>query len=681
MKSEILQFRRLLAGLALGLGAAAIALLAGVAPFVSSFLETIELKTYDRRMRLTADPTAALRDIALVELNETSLRALEPVAGRWPWPRVVHASVIDFLARAPARVIVYDVLFTERDSRVGFDYGDSKWSGAESDAAFVKAVAGAGNVILLADAVYEGVEGGALPPVSARAWRDPGYRLGPDIEERPVVTPPFADLADAGLALGHNLAVFDEDGPLRRVVPFIRSGDRVLPSLGVAAALGAGRIPPGAVAQETDAIRLGDRRLPVTVQEVPAFGGGQSGRRSLRAFINYRGPALLDDGRSRPYAAYSFFDLLYSEEQILAGVKPDIDPAAFRDKIVFVGISATGLADVFATPFGETGKMPGIQMHAGVADDILSNRFMRPAGSAARIAAVAAVALVVGIVAAFVSVPWTVGVAAVTAAAFGFLSLSLFRSGVFLNVSQPALALALSLFGGVAYQYFVEGREKRRVKALFGRYVPRDVFHQLMSNPALAQLGGTRREMTVLFSDIRGFTTASEKGTPEGIVAMLNEYFSRMVEVIFANHGTVDKFVGDMVMALFGAPLDDPKHADHAVSAALAMSEALGELNRKWVAEGRPSMDIGVGINSGDMIAGNIGSEAIMSYTVIGDAVNLGSRLESLNKEYGTRIIISDATRGRLTGAYGLRPLGEVKVKGKSQAVAIWEVTGKAGGN
>jgi adenylate cyclase len=198
-----------------------------------------------------------------------------------------------------------------------------------------------------------------------------------------------------------------------------------------------------------------------------------------------------------------------------------------------------------------------------------------------------------------------------------------------------------------------------------------------MSNPALAQLGGTRREMTVLFSDIRGFTTASEKGTPEGIVAMLNEYFSRMVEVIFANHGTIDKFVGDMVMALFGAPLDDPKHADHAVSAALAMSEALGELNRKWVAEGRPSMDIGVGINSGDMIAGNIGSEAIMSYTVIGDAVNLGSRLESLNKEYGTRIIISDATRSRLTGAYGLRPLGEVKVKGKSQAVAIWEVTGK----
>jgi len=301
---------------------------------------------------------------------------------------------------------------------------------------------------------------------------------------------------------------------------------------------------------------------------------------------------------------------------------------------------------------------------------------MRPAGTAARVAAVVSVAVVVGVVAAFVSVPWTVGIALVTAAAFGVLSLSLFRNGVFLNLSQPVLALALSLFGGVAYQYFVEGREKRRVKALFGRYVPRDVYHQLMADPALARLGGTRRQMTVLFSDIRGFTTATEQGAPEAVVAQLNEYFSRMVEVIFAHHGTIDKFVGDMVMALFGAPLDDPRHADHAVSAALAMSDALGELNRKWVADGRRPVEIGVGINSGEMIAGNIGSETIMSYTVIGDAVNLGARLESLNKDYGTRIIISDATRSRLAGAYGLRPLGDVVVKGKTQAVTIWEVTG-----
>src|SRR5207302_1701624 len=159
-------------------------------------------------------------------------------------------------------------------------------------------------------------------------------------------------------------------------------------------------------------------------------------------------------------------------------------------------------------------------------------------------------------------------------------------------------------------------------------------------HPELAELGGRRREMSVLFSDIRGFTTVTENGEAEDIVAQLNEYFSTMVDVVFRHGGTVDKFVGDMVMALFGAPLDDANHAEHAVDAALEMIDELLKLNEKWTAEGRPSLDIGIGINTGPMIAGNIGSEAIMSYTVIGDAVNLGSRLESLNKQYSTRIII-----------------------------------------
>ena len=180
--------------------------------------------------------------------------------------------------------------------------------------------------------------------------------------------------------------------------------------------------------------------------------------------------------------------------------------------------------------------------------------------------------------------------------------------------------------------------------------------------------------MTVLFSDIRGFTTFSEQGQPEEIVQQLNEYFSRMVHVLFEHRGTLDKFVGDAVMALFGAPLEDPKHAEHAVQAALAMLKELEALNQAWAAQGRPTLAIGVGVNTGEMVAGNIGSETIMSYTVIGDAVNLGSRLESLNKQYGTTIIISEATRGRLEGRYDIRPLGDVVVKGKTQPVAIFEV-------
>jgi adenylate cyclase len=234
--------------------------------------------------------------------------------------------------------------------------------------------------------------------------------------------------------------------------------------------------------------------------------------------------------------------------------------------------------------------------------------------------------------------------------------------------------LVLAFVGDLAWKYFVEGREKRQVKKLFSRYVSKDVYEQLVANPSLAALGGSRRHMTVLFSDIRGFTTMSEKGTPEDVVAQLNELFSRMVRVVFDHRGTVDKFVGDMVMALYGAPLDDEDHAEHAVQTALAMIRTLEAMNREWASQGKPELDIGIGISTGDMIAGNVGSESIMSYTVIGDAVNLGARLESLNKDYGTRIIISDATRERLKGRYDIRPLGNVIVKGKSQPVTIYEV-------
>ena len=249
-----------------------------------------------------------------------------------------------------------------------------------------------------------------------------------------------------------------------------------------------------------------------------------------------------------------------------------------------------------------------------------------------------------------------------------------FASGQWYPLVVPLLALVLATFGDVAYEYFVEGREKRRVKRLFSRYVSKDVYEQLLKDPGGARLGGQRRKMTVLFSDIREFTTVSEKGEPEAIVAQLNEYFSRMVPIVFAHKGTIDKFVGDMIMALFGAPLDDPDHADHAVETALAMSAGLAQLNREWAAAGRPALDIGIGINTGDMVAGNLGSEDIMSYTVIGDQVNLGARLESLNKEFHTRVIISDATRAALRGGYDIHALGEVVVKGKSVPVRIFSV-------
>jgi adenylate cyclase len=633
-------------------------------------LTTFELKTFDWRLSATARPETARKDIALVEIDETSLRDLQDNAGRWPWPRAVHMLLLDYLARAPAKVVAYDVNFAEPDTRRGFDFGGGTISGKESDDQLVESVRSSGNVILLSDATFLG-NVADFPEIP-----DTGYRLDqPGIAERQTVLTPFATLAGAASGFGHNLFVLDTDGPIRHTVPFVRSKGRALASLGLAAAIRAAGLRPSDVTLDGTNLRLGDRVMPLSWRRVATSDGIDS---YLWGLINFRGPAVLKDMTTLTYPTYSFSALEYSEEQILAGVKPKVDPSVFRDKIVFVGATAAGLFDVFETPFGH-GKMPGIHIHAAVADDFLSNRFLTPSSMPVRAALVLASAIFVGVIATLLPAWWATTASVGFLLVMGWISMEVFGRGYWLNFSQPFLASTLALFGGVAYQYFVEGREKRKMKKLFGQYVSKDVYDSLVSNPELARLGGTRRDMTVLFSDIRGFTTVSERGEPEEIVRTLNEYFTRMVDLVFKHQGTLDKFVGDMVMALFGAPLEDPDHADHAVDCALEMIVELRKLNDGWREEGRPELDIGIGVNTGPMIAGNIGSEAIMSYTVIGDAVNLGSRLESANKQYGTRIIISEATREHLKNKYVFRPLGDIIVKGKTKPVAIFEVLGREG--
>ena len=656
--------RKLTAGLALGSAAAALILLLGAA----RVLELPELWAYDWRVRAAADPASVHPDIVLVEINDTSLRDFAPVVGRWPWPRMAIGMALDYLHRAPPRVVAVDLGISEPDLRLAFPVGDGTMSGAESDAELVRAAAQAGNVVMLADAVYTGTVGGQES--GAGDWTSPPFRLGPAIEERPLIVPPLPALSRAAAALGHNLLLLDPDGRARRMAPFIRVGNRYVPSLGVAAALHAGRVSPDEVVLEDAGIRVRERVIPLVPTRVPDLGEGGGHHDQLTMLVNYKAPRVA--GREPPYKVYEIRHLLASEEQLLAGETPLVDPSVFRDKIVFIGLNASGLVDVFTTPFDQV--MPGIQLHASMADSILSGHFIRPASEPVRIATTIALAVLVGLMATLLPYLAAAAGAILLLAGWAWYAVSVFRDGVWLNLSQPLLAGSVALFAGTAYQYFVEGAEKRVVKKLFGRYVSRDVYDQLLANPDLAELGGRRREMSVLFSDIRGFTSVTEKGDPEALVAQLNEYFSRMVTVVFRHAGTVDKFVGDMVMALFGAPLEDEQHAEHAVAAAVDMVRELGDLNARWAAEGRPQLDIGIGVNSGEMIAGNIGSSSIMSYTVIGDNVNLGARLESLNKDYRTRIIISAATRSLLRGRYDMRPLGDVVVKGKTLPVAIFEV-------
>ena len=660
--------RKVLAGTLIGLAAAAAAGLLGLTPF----LQTVELKTYDWRVAWSANPAAARRDIVLVAIDNTSIRELEPNVGHWPWPRLIHAHLINYLSRGGARLIVYDVQFSERDRR-SFKVGEEAWTGPESDDALVEATAKAGNVIHVAEVSTEAAQ--SAPDTRRGDSRGLAVSWPPEVpavfEERPAILLPFDELARASRAIGHSLLILDADGPVRRAAPFVAVGGQAVPSLPVAAAMDILGTAPGAVRAEPSRLRLGAVAVPLVGQSLASFSQDGGRRLARRMLIRYPGPVLA--GGKPTYQDYSFYDLFYSEQQLLAGVKPDVDPGRFKDKIVIIGTTAPGLSDLFTTPF-PVGTMPGMQVHASVIDNLLSGRFTRPAPPWAEVAVLAAAALLVAVSSMYASLWVTLGLTALLLSSLAAASVMLFGQGIWLHLAAPALSVAVASFGGVGYQYLVEGREKRTIKRLFSRYVAPDVFQHLMADPSRARLGGDRREMTVLFSDIRGFTTVTERGKAEDIVSQLNEYFTRMVEVLLAHQGTLDKFVGDMVMALFGAPLDDPAHAEHAVEAALAMRRELASLNRDWAGRGRPELDIGIGINTGEMVVGNIGSASVMSYTVIGDAVNLGSRLESLNKQYGTHIIISESTRARLKGRYDIRPLGEVVVKGKSEAVAIFEI-------
>jgi adenylate cyclase len=663
--------RKILAGLAIGVGSAAVVLLLNSA----GWLETLELKAYDWRVRMlyrirhaNGQPLVNT-DIVLVEINDASIRALSADVGRWPWPRALQAMLLEYVSRGKPRAIAVDLAFLEPERASRYEFLDQgEITSADSDKRLADIVAAAGNVILLADAVDAGLEGEVI---EQQPWPAPPYALGPAIEERPVITVPHGALATAAAGLGHNFLALDFDGPARRIPPFVRRGSRYMPSIGVAAALAAGGFRPEEVVLEGNSLRVRDRRIPLLPVRVADVKNPATAHDQWTMLINYRAPSVVDG--KRPYPSYEARRVIQSLLEVAVGDKPTIPAEAFKDKLVFVGLDLSGAVDVFQTPFG-AGSMRGIQLHASIADSILSNRFIRPAPRWSTVAATLSGAILIGLLSAVLPFSVAAGGTAAFAAAWTGGALYGFDRGLWLAIVQPLLAVAMALFAGTAYRYFVEDAEKRKVSRLFGRYVSRDVYKQLMNDPSKAELGGARREMSVLFSDLRGFTSITEKGEPEALVQQLNEYFTRMVEIVFRNGGTIDKFVGDMVMALFGAPVDDVTHAEAAVKTAVEMVRELAQMNRRWAAEGRVQLDIGIGVNSGDMIAGNIGSSAIMSYTVIGDNVNLGARLESLNKEYRSRIIISDATRSRLRTSYELRPLGGVVVKGKTRPVEIFEV-------
>jgi adenylate cyclase len=651
--------------LALGLGSALVVLV----PWSAGWLQPVEGVAMGLAMRLRG-PRPPQPDVVVVAIDEASVDRL----GRWPWPRHCVGSILDAAAAAGARTLALDVVFSEPTrSPPGADL-------AWQDAALADSMGRAGNVVggfFLrsrgeAPAADAGA-GGAAAELPAACAAPPARLADPVSGWLPVTGGPYA--LKTAVAAEPNLEMFDaasaaqgffshqrDEGVQQHydLVTRLAAGDG---DAGDAApALAYPALALAAVAEQRGvaaAVVRGQGDVPV----VELGGEPVATDEELRLWIDYAGPA-------GTYPALPAWELLARPAAELA--------PRLAGKLVFVGATETGIGDLASTPFGE---MPGVEVHANAAGNLLSGRYIRDGAVqvGVSLAALFGLALLVAALVHSVErhlVGSLLAIAAVLlwpAACFAAFA----AAGWHLHAVPPVLAGTVALVTTLRYQVGTVEARARRIKGLFRRYVSPEVVEDLLRRPAV-ELGGEKRDMTVLFSDIRGFTDMSEHLDSTEVVALLNEFFTPMTRLVLERGGTLDKYMGDAMMAFFGAPLEQPDHAARAAAAALAMRAELVRLNRGWRERGRLAADkaigIGIGLNSGVMTVGNMGSDDVFDYTVIGDAVNLGSRIEGLNKVYGTELLVSGDTAARVADAFVLRELDRVRVKGKSEAVVLCEL-------
>jgi adenylate cyclase len=566
--------------------------------------------------------------ITLVVMDEHSLAELGLFSR---WPRSYYAQVLDQLLVMPPRVVVFDVGFFEPSP-----------DDAQLAAAFQRAAAQRP-----ATSIAIGAAGGGV------GMRGPNGDLR--FAEGLSPLPALAELADVGTT-----NVVPDDRGIVRTMPLVSTlGTVERPTLGLLSVARYLR-RSGYVDERPDAntLVLAGRQIPV------------DSTASVR--INFFGPPTRPEAPPTTFNTVSFVDVLRGQA----------DPRTWRDGIVFVGLlGAAGFADDYWTPVSQQGlKMSGVEVHANVAATLISTQFLRVAPIAVEVALIILLAFLTAAAAATLGIGHAV--VATLAVLGGYVVAALVVldvSGLQVAIAYPVASSLLAFVGVVAFRVGIEQRHARALQNALASVIPPSVAHEIGRNPDRVHMGGERRSMTVLFTDLKGFTTFSETVEPEVLGGVISHYLDAMTTVVFRHGGTLDKFIGDAVMAFWNAPLDDPDHASHACLAALDMQATLEQLNDEWQAQGLPRQFMRIGINTGPASVGNMGSSRRFAYTALGDAVNLAARLEPLNNEYGTRICISQATLDGAGGriAFAVRYLDLVAVKGKREAVPVYELLGR----
>jgi len=557
------------------------------------FLNLLELKAYDLRFQYRGAEKPG-DEIVIVKIDEESIRAI----GRWPWSREHWANLIDALTESGAKVIGIDAIFAEEESML-------------ADAQLAEAIGASDSVVLgyffvtSEEEIKEFEAASAMEDANRVTPQSLPSRLGPKaVKEIPLTEALYmrsniAMISERAKGLGFfnvDLAVKGNiDGTVRWVPLVMKFQNKIYPSLALQALreYRGGPQPPVLKVADygVEGIQLGETFIPT---------GEQGG-----FLANYRG------GRSS-FPSYSF-------SKVISG---EVAKENFKDKIILVGATATGIYDARVTPF-DTG-LPGVEIHATVVDNILHRDFILQPDwvRAINIPAIILMALIPGLLIQRLSplkgAPISMGLLLTYMVANWYF---LVNQRMWMNLVYPLVAFFGVFVAVTIYQYVTEEREKRKIRSTFQFFVSPGVVNEILKNPGKLQLGGERKVLTVLFSDIRDFTYLSENLSPETLTKLLNLYLTPMTDIVFKHQGTLDKYMGDAIMAIFGAPLEQNDHAEKACHTALV--------------DGIPEISMGVGINSGPMSVGNMGSDMLFDYTVVGDNVNLGSRLEKLNREYG----------------------------------------------
>ncbi len=620
-------------------------------------LKRAELSLIDRRFQARG-PNPTVRNSSNIVIVEISQETFKNLPEKWPWPRSYYTRLIRNLNRAGARAIGLDIIFSSSDPR-----------DPRNDEEFRRELQRAGNVVLAGSFESE-----------------TGHGILRQHEEH------YGNIfIDSAARFGLVNAREDEDGVLRRYVPFFYDAardDRVPAfSFGVLNTYfgQSSMITPDVGAAS---FYYKDRTIPK--YDATSF------------LINYYGP-------SNTFRRVNFSDVLDDKdfqtvdelnnpgEQINTFDDPEtgyLYDGTFRDKIVLVGSTLPEDKDLFSVAIAQgrqagDNKMFGVEMHANVIQDVLDATFIMREPFWMTAAVVFGLSLFTFVLTAGLKAIRTkysvlielLGFALVLAELFiiYWASLKLFIERSFLaDMTSPFLAVIISYVGSTVYNYVTERKQKVLIKSMFSRYVNPAVVDELVAHPEKLRLGGERKELTVFFSDIEEFTRISERMAPEDLVAVLNEYLSVMTSIILSNNGTLDKYEGDAIVAFWGAPIWQPDHALRACRTAIQMQQSLAAMRKLWQQEGRPVLNTRIGINTGEMIIGNMGGAHHFDYTVIGDSVNLGARLETANKQYKTNIMISESTYRRIEGRLVARELDMIVVAGKSKPIRVYELIASA---